>query len=83
MNPKAMAGMSLSLVLIVMFMWIKRRAQEIIILLLLIPLMLSVVLSQFSFQMCGSIGFVLSIASNLAPLEKIVRNRSLPPFSLW
>ena len=65
-------GMVLSLVLIVIYIWVKRKGEEIFIVLLALPMLLSVMLDSFSLSLCGILGSSLSIASNLAPLEKIV-----------
>eukprot|EP00347_Sterkiella_histriomuscorum_P001983 403369921 len=64
-------GMMLSLILLSLYMGIMRSRDEIVILYCFLPFFMAFLISSVPVNICGLLGSVFSITSNLTPLEKI------------
>lgn len=60
------------MVLLVMYMAIKRNGDEIALFFTLMPFCLAFFITSVSVGFCGLLGSLFSIGSTLSPLEKIV-----------
>ncbi|CDW89365.1 protein ruptured pollen grain [Stylonychia lemnae] len=64
-------GMSMSIIIISMYMAVMKSIEQILMMLILIPIAIAFLINQVPVNLCGLVGSIISVTSNVSPLEKI------------